>query len=117
MGFFDTFQDTSSTGYINEADKSKLIEDGVPFPITGLKLDEHPKYGTRYVASVTVPAGALDNEEDDDRLISFPYGTVDSRDRMLGEMSKWLDDPTNEPPLCKLERVGRSILVRPAEGK
>ena len=109
--FFDTFQDTSSSGYLNKDDKQVLIDNGISFPITSVKVEDHPEYGERYVCGVTVPS--LENEgETEDRLLSFPIGTVESRDRMLEAMSKWLDDPTAEPPVVKLDKVGRSLILR-----
>lgn len=118
MGFFDEFTDTSGGAFVGKDDKAVLMEQGIAFPITALSVQDSPQYGERYVATVVIPAGVFDGEGDDeerDRLISFPKGTVESRDRMLDAMIGWLEDPSNEPPVVKLEKVGRSILVRKAE--
>lgn len=111
MGFFDTYTDTSGSGYVNAAEKKVLMDEGVTFPISQVFVEDHPEFGERYVASVTVPG------EDglEDRRISFPKGTVDSRDRMLDAMEKWLEDPDNELPIVKLTKVGRSIIIVPAD--
>lgn len=117
MGFFDEFKDTSGGAYVGKDDKQVLMEQGISFPIIALKVEDSPTYGERYIATVVIPGGVFDGEGDDverERLISFPKGTVESRDRMLTAMLAWLDDPTNEPPVVKLEKVGRSILVRSA---
>jgi hypothetical protein len=98
--------------FVGEAEKNELIDNGVTFPIVSLRTDDHPQYGERYVATVMLEN---DEGEEEERVITFPIATVDSRDRVLATMMKFLDDPANDPPLCKLSRVGRSILVRPAD--
>lgn len=113
MGFWDDNEDLLASGgaYVGKDEKQDLMENGVVFPITGIIVEDSPKFGERYVATVVLPD---EDGSKSDRLISFPKGTVESRDRTLDRMRKWLEDPTNEPPLVKLEKVGRSILVRPA---
>jgi hypothetical protein len=119
LGFFDEFQDTSGGNYVGKDEKAALMEAGASFPIVALKLDDHPQHGERFVATVLLPEKDDEGEyvegTQEERLITFPYGTVESRDRMLTAMVAWLEDPANEPPVVKLEKVGRSIIVRPAE--
>lgn len=105
-GFFDTFTDTSAGNWVKADEKAELMERGATFVIDGVTRDEHSQFGERYVAKVT-----LDGEE---RAMSFPVGTVESRDRMLDALEKWLEDESNERPVCKLEKVGRSIIIRAA---
>lgn len=110
MGFFDEFQDTASGDWVKKDEKAQLMEDGTPFPITAVTIEDSPQFGERYVAKIVL-------EGDDgpaDRLISFPKGSVESRDRLLDALTKWLEDPANEVPVVKLEKVGRSIIIRAA---
>lgn len=111
-GFFDTFQDTSSSGYLKADDKAFLMDNGIAFPITAVSVADHPEYGERYLCAVVVPT--KEGGEPEARTLAFPVGSVESRDRMLDAMAKWLDDPTAEPPVVKLEKVGRSLILRPA---
>lgn len=104
--FFDTFTDTSAGNWVKADEKNELMENGQTFVITSVSRDEHSQFGERYVAHVIL--------SDEERAMSFPVGTVESRDRMLEALEKWLDDPANEKPVCKLEKVGRSIIIRPA---
>lgn len=93
-------------------EKQRLIENGVPFLITGLAMDEENQYGPRYVAFCKVP-----NEEGgiEDRKISFPTGSgADSRDAMLRAMDEYLQKGGDPVKVC-LDKPGRAILIRPAE--
>lgn len=120
MGFFDDYTDTSSGGaYVKEAYKDAVAKAGVPFPITKVDVKANPfeKDAEQWVLSVIVPTLDDDGElgdENDERLMAFSVGSVESRDRMLSAMAKWLEDPTNEPPVVKLEKVGRSWVLRKA---
>lgn len=112
MSFFDTFQDTSTSGFLKADDKQFLMDNGIEFPISQVTKYDHPEYGEQFQCTVTVPT--KEGGEAETRTLAFPIGTVESRDRMLEAMAKWLDDPTNEPPVVKLEKVGRSLILRAA---
>ncbi len=112
MAFFDTFKELPSGDYVGEKEKDVLMENGIPFTITALALDEANKYGPRYVASITVPDPATG--EDEEKLMSFPIGNVESRNRMLAEMKTYLEGDEAEPVKVKLELIGRSKILRPA---
>jgi hypothetical protein len=111
MGFFDEFQDTASGAWVGKDEKQELMENGVAFPITEVTVEDSPQYGERYVTKVILP-----NEDgvDEERLISFPKGSVESRDRMLDAMAKYLEADGAEKPVVTLEKVGRSIIIRAA---
>lgn len=111
-GFWDTFTDTSAGGFLKAADKEFLIENGIIFPISKVEVSDHPEYGERYLCAVEVPNAESGDTEA--RTLAFPVGTVESRDRMLDAMSKWLDDPDNENPRVKLTKVGRSLILQAA---
>lgn len=113
MSFFDTFKDTGGK-YLKEAEKDVLMENGIAFEITGLVFDEQNKYGARWVAQCHGPDPSSETIEEGDYNISFPYGTVESRDRMLSEMSKYLEREDAEPVMVKLTLKGRSKVLVPA---
>lgn len=113
-GFFDEYHDEGGGAYVGEDEKAELIDNGTTFPITALTVEDSPfGDGERYQATVT-----LTDEDGDEveKFITFPIGTVPSRDRMLEKMTEWLDDPANDVPIVSLARVGRSIIIRNAEG-
>lgn len=111
MGFFDEFQDTASGAWVAKDEKQELMDNGVAFPITAVDVEDSPQYGERYVTKVTLPN---EEGEDEERLISFPKGSVESRDRMLDAMAKYLEGEGVDAPVVTLEKVGRSIIIRAA---
>lgn len=112
MGFFDEYKDSGAGGtWIGKDEKAELIANGVPLVVTAISQEDHSDYGERYIADVTLPDEYASEDGETARQVSFPKGTVESRDRMLDAMEKWLDDPTHESPTVKLEKVGRSIIV------
>lgn len=111
MGFFDEYKDSSSSTFVKADEKAQLIEDGTPFPIIAIAKEDHSEFGERFNATVLLPG----DEGDVEKTISFPTGSVESRDRMLEAMEKFLDDPTNTPPVVVLYKKGRSILLRAAD--
>jgi len=111
LSFWDEYKEIGGN-YLKAAEKDVLMENGIPFTVTSVTLDNHPQYGERYVASVNVPNPETGEEEE--RAISFPFGTVESRDRMLAQMAEYLGRDDAEEVKVKLEKAGRSILVRQA---
>ena len=106
MGFFDTYQDTAPEGsWVGKDEKDTLIANATPMTVVKVERGEG-QFGERFVATVTI-----DGEE---RLISFPFGTVESRDRMLNALEKYLEDADAEPPVVKLEKAGRAIIISAA---
>lgn len=106
MGFFDTYEDTSSGNWIAKDEKQELIENGTPLTVSAVGVEDSPQYGERYVLTVTI------GDDTEERRLSFPRGSVESRDRMLDAMEKWLDDDGSEQPVVVIEKVGRSNIVR-----
>jgi hypothetical protein len=113
MGFFDTYKDIGGGEYVSADEKGVLIENGIPFQMTDVVYQDESKYGERFVTRVLLPDP--DTGETEERLMSFSAGTVESRDRLLRAMGEWLDDADNEPPYVKLEKVGRSVIIKAAE--
>jgi hypothetical protein len=111
VSFFDEYTEIRGN-FIGADEKQVLIDEGIPFQITAIQFDEENKFGPRYVAGVLVPDPA--NGEEEERLISFPKGTVDSRDRMLAQMTDYLARDDAQPVLVKLEKAGKAILIRQA---
>lgn len=116
-GFWDANPDLLTGGggeYVGADEKEELMEDGVPFPVTSVAIRENPfeKDSEQYVVAITLPDS--ETGEPTARLLTFTKGAVESRDRTCDRMAKYLEDPANEPPVCQLEKVGRSIILRPA---
>lgn len=114
MGFWDNYTDINAEGgdYIGAAEKQVLIENGIPFEITDVKLDPHNQHGPRYVAFVNVPNPETGDEEE--RKLTFPSESgVESRNRMLAAMEEHFAGGGTSVR-AKLEKKGRSILVRQA---
>lgn len=112
MSFFDEYQEVGGS-YIGADEKKAMMEAGIPFTVTAVLDDDDNKYGARYVMKCLVPNPESGDEED--RNISFPKESgVESRNRMLAQMQEYLARPEAEPVVCKLEQVGRSILIRQA---
>ena len=111
MSFFDEYKEIGGN-FVSADEKQVLMDQGIPFQIIAVVDDDGNKYGARFVAKALVPDPESGDEEE--RAISFPKDTVESRDRMLSEMQKYLEREDAEPVMVKLEKVGRSILVRNA---
>lgn len=104
--FFDTFDDSTPEGtYMRLKEKEELIANKTAFPVLALDIRDS-EWGERYVVTTRI--------DDEERLIAFPLGTVQSRDRLFDAMSKWLDDPTNDTPMIVIEQVGNSHIVKSA---
>lgn len=113
MSFFDTYVEVSGGSWINSDEKQDMIEKGIPFEITSVQDDDANKYGPRFIAVVEAPNVQTGDVET--RNIGFPKGTVESRDRMLLALQKYLAENEGETSgPVKLEKVGNSILVRKA---
>ena len=111
MAFFDTYVDKGAGGrFLSAADKQVLIENGIPFKITGLTWDPDNEHGARFIAYCSIPDA--DTGEEESRKIGFPVGSgVDSRDDMLRAMKEYLDGEGSEPVSVKLEKPGRAIFL------
>jgi len=113
LGFWDEYEDVGSLGtFIGAAEKKVLMENGIPMTVTKVVEDQQNQYGPRYVAQVVVPNPETGDEEE--RAISFPIGTVESRDRLLAQLNEYLAREDADTVTIKLEQVGRSILIRQA---
>lgn len=110
MGFWDEY--TEPTGsWVKAAEKQVIIDEGIPFQITAVTKGDY-QGEPRYVVSALIPNP--ESGEEEERLLGFPIGTVESRDRRLGQMDEYLARDDAEQVTVKLEKVGRSILVRQA---
>jgi hypothetical protein len=112
LSFFDTYQEIGGN-FVKADEKAVMMSEGIPFTVTGIVEDPANKYGPRYVVAILLPNAETGEEEE--RAIGFPQGTVESRDRMLFEMKAYLEgEGDKEPVVCKLEQIGRSIIIRQA---
>lgn len=116
MSFFDSYKDLGGGGsYMKSDEKQVLIENGVPFSINSLQMDEENQYGPRYVAFCTIPNLTDPKGDEEERKIAFPVSSgADSRDAMLKAMDEFLKNG-GEPVKVKLSKPGRAILIQPAE--
>jgi hypothetical protein len=112
VAFWDEYKEVGGN-FIKAAEKKILMDEGVPFPITAVVEDQANKYGPRYVAKVVIPEG-VDGVDAGERALAFPIGTVESRDRMLNQMTAYLDREDADDVVVKLEQVGQSIIIRQA---
>ncbi len=112
MGFFDTYEDTSRSSFVNEDETAELIASATDLPIVSVK-SVTTKYGPSFFVTFL-----LDGEE---RTKVFKKadedGGVESRDDLLGQLEEYLKDRSAERPVVYLEKAGRSILVRNAADK
>lgn len=112
MSFFDEYKEIGGN-WVSADEKQVLMDNGIPFEIQDVVEDDHNQYGPRFVAHVLLPNP--ETGENEERVIGFPKGTVESRDRMLSQMQEYLErDGDKEPVMVKLEKVGRSIIIRNA---
>lgn len=113
--FFDGYQDLGGGGkFISSAEKQVLIENGVPFQITGVVDDPLNEYGPRFVTFCLIPDP--ETGETEERKVGFPTGSgVGGRDSMLAQMKEYLEGEDPEPIYVKLDKPGKAILIVPAE--
>ena len=111
MSFFDEYKEIGGN-FVSAEEKKVLMDEGIPIQITEVVDDDANRFGARFVAKALVPDPASGDEEE--RAISFPKNTVESRDRMLFQMQEYLARDDSEPVMVKLEMVGRSIIIRSA---
>ena len=111
MAFWDEYKEVGGN-YIGADEKAVLMENGIPLTVVDVIEDQANQYGPRWVAKVMAPNPESGDEEE--RAISFPIGTVESRDRMLKQLSEYLAREDAETVVVKLEKAGRSILIRQA---
>ena len=111
MGFWDEYVEVGGN-FIKADEKQVIIDNGIPLRVLAIVEDQQNQYGPRYVAQVVCPNPETD--EDEERAVSFPIGTVESRDRMLAQLLEYLRRDDAEEVVVKLEKKGRSILLRQA---
>jgi len=109
VGFWDNYDDGAGAKFLTGDEKDALAESGEAFDIVGASKGSS-KFGPRYVVRVILENG-------DERAISFATESVESRDRMLDAMIEYLKDENADLPHVRLEKVGRSVLIRSAEAE
>lgn len=111
MAFWDEYKEIGGN-FIGADEKQVLMDNGIPLKVLAVIEDQANQYGPRYVAQVMCPNP--ETGDDEERAVSFPIGTVESRDRMMIQLTEYLGRDDAEEVVVKLEKVGRSILVRQA---
>jgi hypothetical protein len=116
MSFFDEYVDIGGGSWVKGPEKQVLMDNGIPFQVTAVVDDDTNSYegqaSPRFVVVALIPDPETGSEEE--RKIGFPKGTVESRDRMLSQMAEYLEREDADAVIVKLEKVGRSILLRQA---
>lgn len=110
--FFDEYEDLGGGNWISSEEKAVMIENGIPFDVLSVVEDPAGKYGARFVLKVLCPDSTTG--EMTERQIGFAQNSVESRDRMLHQMKEYLAREDAKPVSVKIERVGRSDILRQA---
>jgi hypothetical protein len=98
--FFAQYEDEGGDAqYLSKAEKQALIDNATAFEVKAVAFQPEKGYkgSDRFLLTID-----LDGET---RLLSFGTGTVDSRDRMLGAMSKYLQTPDASSPKVRIEEL------------
>ncbi len=103
--FSEVYQDTGGLRFVVEAEKEALIETGAEFPVLRVYRGEG-QWGPKYNLVTVLPG------EDEEKVMSFSAGSVDSRDRMLDRLIDFLEEEEDvEQVFFKLTRVKRSLIL------
>ena len=107
MGFFDEYKEDEASGlsFVKENEKNELIADATRLEVVRV-FSAQTQWGPRYVLVVN-----LDGEE---RALGFAKDSVESRDRLFDNLAAYLEREDAETTYVKLEKNGRSVLVRNA---
>ncbi len=118
----DTFWDTpvgktmaepgAGGNFLNGAEKDALISSGMPFPVKNAVLMPETNFGPQFFLYIDLQDPATGDEEE--RILAFGTGTVESRDRQITAMSEYFENG-GKPFDCKLTKIGRSQIITKAE--
>lgn len=98
--FFDTYADGGPDGgaFIGKLEKDELIAARTPLTVTRITRGT-TKFGEQYFVHVLVEG------EEEDRVLGFKTGQVESRDRKLDAMQEWLLVEENDLPVVRIVNV------------
>jgi hypothetical protein len=110
--FSDVYQDTGGLSFVSEDEKEALVESKSGFPALRVYRSEG-QWGPKYNIVTVLPG------EDEEKVISFGAGSVDSRDRFLDNLIRFMEETEDaETTVLGLTKKGRSwILVDLAVGQ
>jgi hypothetical protein len=112
-GFWDTYKDEGGGKYLTAPEKASLIDNGTVLEIVKVRYDEKNQYqgnpAPRYVVTFVVDgverfAGFAINEEDES-----------SRDRLLGALVEYLDEPGADKVEVVMEKKGQFVALVKAD--
>lgn len=116
--FFDENPDLVTGGsgggaYITKEEKAEMIENGTPFTAIAVRFEEGRGYegADRHVIDILMED---DDGLEEERLLAFNVG-VDSRERFLERLEKFLEVEGNDPARLKLTKKGRSVIIVSAD--
>lgn len=93
--------------YVSKDEKAELIKQGTEFTAQAVEERAGKFTDREYVLVI--------NLDDEERGLTFPIGSVDSRDRLLADLQLYLDQPDAEPVILKIAQVGRSHVLEVVE--
>lgn len=102
---FDEFKGGGS--YLTEDEKKALASSKQVFAIKSVEFQEGQGYEGKDRFLVTIELA------DEEKLLSFQHGSVESRDEMLAKLSKHVAE--NGPEYATLKKAGRAFLFEGAE--
>lgn len=103
--FSEVYQDTGGLPFVSEDEKEALIETGAEFPALRVYRGEG-QWGPKYNLVTVLP------DEDEEKVMAFSAGSVDSRDRLLDRLIDFLEEEEDaEPTVFKLTRIKRSLIL------
>lgn len=103
--FSDVYQDQGGLNFIEEDEKNALAEAKVVFPVLRVYRSEG-QWGPKYNIVTILP------DEDEEKVLSFGAGSVDSRDRQLDRLIDFMEEEEDaEPTEFVLTKVKRSWIL------
>ena len=112
-GFWETYKDEGGGKYLSASEKNALIENETVLPIVAVRYDEKnqfqgnpaPRYVVTFIVDGTERFAGFAISEDGDS----------SRDRLLGALVDYLDDPKAEKVEVVMSKIGQFVALVKAD--
>lgn len=85
------------TGFVNDSEKQRLIDKNEPFEILGIKYKKTGRFAPKFEMNVRF----MDNSTS---VMSFSAGTVPSRDELLDQAQKFLEENKGDTLVARLSQ-------------
>lgn len=111
MGFdFDAYK--GGGNFISAAEKKVITENGIPLTVTAVRGPMQKFDNEAFELDVLAPNP--ESGEDEERVLSFPYGSgAESRDRLLKGLQEYLQGG-GDPVVVKVTKIGRAFFLEQA---